>query len=68
MRTYSKQKVIDDMRAKICIDFDQNDLARELGFSSAFISGVLRGKDNISLKLADRLGFEKLPDRYIRKQ
>lgn len=43
-------------------------LARDLGFSPAFISQVVSGRQDVTEKLARAIGFEPCPREYTRSK
>jgi plasmid maintenance system antidote protein VapI len=67
-QTYTTDEVLESLRERVRYPVTQSEIADELGFSGAFISGVLAGKDAMSERLGNALGFEKQPETWTRKQ
>lgn len=68
MKRYSNEDVVGEMRKRTKWPKTQTDLSMEIGFSRPVICGVLSGHLPVTERLANALGFEKLPDAYVRRK
>jgi transcriptional regulator with XRE-family HTH domain len=68
MKRYSEADLIRILREKIKFGHTQAELAAELHIFRATLNRVLHAKQAIPAKVADALGFRKLPDAYVRKR
>ena len=66
MKSYTEAEMIALLRQKADAR-SQTQVAEEIGFTKQFINDVLNGRRDFSANLALAMGFEKLPDRFIRK-
>ncbi len=66
MRSYTEAQLLNSLREAIRAK-TQRQLAAELGFTPQFINDVLKGRREFTENLANALGFEKLPDRFVRQ-
>jgi hypothetical protein len=66
MKTYTTAEVFADFKQR-CQEQTQAKLADSFGFNRAFINDVLKGRRNVTVKLAEALGYTKLADRYQMK-
>lgn len=67
MKKYTQADVLGFLKGRT-VTATQAGLARELGFTPQFISDVLAGRRVITRKLAEALGFRKLPDAYVKER
>ena len=70
MRTYTETDILKILRERFAAKGagSRTQIAARLGFTTTHIVNVLAGKSPVSKQLASTLGFDKLPDRYVRKQ
>lgn len=52
----------------MCARSSQAEVARELGIMRSNLNHVLAGRKRLGFRLADKLGFDKTPDRYVRRE
>ena len=65
MQTFTKAEVVDELRALVAKSSTAK-AGAELGVVPQLISMVILGQREISDGLALKLGFIKLPDKYMR--
>lgn len=65
MKSYTEAEMISLLRQETDAR-SQTQVAEEVGFTKQFINDVLNGRRDFSVNLAKAMGFEKLPDRFIR--
>jgi plasmid maintenance system antidote protein VapI len=66
MKSFSVGQLTDVLR-KMCAESSQAQVARHLGVFRSSINHILSGRKPLGPRIADRMGFGKAPDRYVRK-
>lgn len=67
MKMYSVEQITEELR-DICAHSSQAHVARELGILRSNLNHILAGRKRLGSRLASKMGFEKAPDKYVRRQ
>ena len=62
-KTFTAEEVVEDLRFR-STRMTQTRLAAEIGVPDSRISEILRGRQVLTDRVAEALGYEKLPARY----
>jgi plasmid maintenance system antidote protein VapI len=65
MKTYSTAHLVGILETKVKSK-SQRKVAGDVGFSPQFVNDVMNGRRPVTEGLATRLGFRKVPDRWVR--
>jgi plasmid maintenance system antidote protein VapI len=65
MRQFSVDQITEELR-KMCAGSTQAQVARELGIMRSNLCHILAGRKRLGYRLATKMGFVKLPDRYVK--